>query len=310
MKFLKLPIFFIFLILILSPATAGVQRSTQLSEAYFNGTFVYNTIEVTLTPDNYANFDIPGYYVTEYLPPNLEFKSTNADWYSISDRKLSMMRVLPPANNFTIKYTLKIPINSPTSNYTFYGTYKDENKNTGEINSSDVKYISEKSSSSSPTPEKTYLTPAPTETPSFIPNLTLPANISLNIINISANSTENLSPENTTYSIIILILFLASLIVLKQYKKTSKHITIPIKILPNKIIFINYKVVTLPFKLDIKNTFNKTIFPIIKIDKTLPLTSYPNTISIEPQAEGYFNITDAGIESNKDYSGNITIKWN
>ncbi len=305
-------LFFILILLFLPLSDAGVQRTTQIKDVLFNGSFIYKSIEVTLTPDNYSSFDMPGYYITEYLPPELEFKGTTADWHSLSNRTLSLMKVLPPSNNFSIKYTLKIPITSTTTNYTFYGTYKDENKNTGEITSPDVSTPSSSSSSSSttPTPQKTYLTPEPTKTPTYTSNPVLESLDELKIKTI--NETANLSNFNNSDPIpliIVLIILLTTLLGLKHYKKKGNQLIIPVKILPDKTIFINFKIITLPFKFDIKNTFDKTIFPKIKIDKSLPLSTYPPTLSILPQAESYFNISETSIIPNKEYTGNITIEW-
>ncbi len=298
-------LFFILILLFLPLSDAGVQRTTQIKDVLFNGSFIYKSIEVTLTPDNYSSFDMPGYYITEYLPPELEFKGTTADWHSLSNRTLSLMKVLPPSNNFSIKYTLKIPITSTTTNYTFYGTYKDENKNTGEITSTSVTSGSSSSSSSSrtPTPEKTYLTPQPTQTPTH-------ANEEIQIKTISETANlSNFNKEDPIPLLILLVISLIALLGLKHYKKKNNQLIIPVKILPDKTIFINFKIVTLPFKLDIKNTFNITIFPKIKIDKSLPLIAYPTTLIIPPQTESYFNISETSIIPPKEYTGNITINW-
>lgn len=306
-------LFFIFILILQLPLVdAGVQRTTQISDFYLNGTFVYKVIEVTLTPDNYDNYNIPGYGVTEYIPAELSLKSTNADWQSLSDNKVSMMRVLPPASNFSIRYTLKIPLNSPNTTYTFYGTYKDENKNTGEINSTDIKYSGSSSSSSTtptPTPAKTYLpvntlTPVPTPAPKTEePLIIKPLNVSSNITIFDNNG-------NSLSILLLLIPILALVVGIKHYKKNKpKNIIFHMKILRNKTVFINYKIMTFPIKLEVKNTSNKTIFPKIKTKGNLPISIYPSLLEIPPQSESSFNITAPLIRDNIEYSGTINIKF-
>ncbi len=316
---MKSYIFFIFLLFILpTPVNAGVQRSTQISDVMWNGSFVYKSIEVTLTPDNYNNFDIPGYGVTEYLPSGLSLISTNADWHSLEDRKLSMVRVLPPANNYSLRYTLKIPLHVSNTTYTFYGTYKDENKNTGEITSTDMKYVPSSSSSSTtptPTPQKTYLIPTPTVTPSSskITDVTPPTEIKIKSINETAEEF-NTATDNSSSLLLLLIPLLAGIIGIRYIKNkqpSDKNIIMPVKILANTSdIFINYKLMPFPVKLEVKNTSDKTIFPKIKIKGDSPIYVYPSLIVIPPQSEGFFNITSQLIKSSKDYSGEIKITWN
>lgn len=309
---MKPPIFFLFLLILLSPVSAGVQRSTQIVDVNYNGSFLYKSIEVTLTPDNYANFDVPGYYVTEYLPPDLQFKSTNADWYSLSDNKLSMMRVLPPASNFSIIYTLKIPLNAPNTTYTFYGTYKDENKNVGEITSRDIKYTGSSSSSSTtptPTPAKTYL-PVNTPTPAPTPAPKTEEPLIIKPLNVSSNITIFDNNGNSLSILLLLIPILAIVVGIKHYKKNKpKNIIFHMKILRNKTVFINYKIMTFPIKLEVKNTSNKTIFPKIKTKGNLPIYIYPSLLEIPPQSESSFNITAPLIRDNIEYSGTINIKF-
>lgn len=125
----------ILLLLLLPTATATVTRefiwnSEKHAESFTIPESSNRTVTVTLTPSPYSDYDIPGYFITESLPSDITFYGTDAEWYDLTDRTLSILKFMPVSDNPTITYTIRL---DKEKKYDFFGIYKDENKITGEI---------------------------------------------------------------------------------------------------------------------------------------------------------------------------------
>ena len=84
-------------------------------------TYGVGTVTVTLTPSNKVNFDAPGWYAIEKVPPGFTFVSTDADWKKINGTRWDFMSFMSPA---PMNYTMKMP--SIPGVYTITGTFKDD----------------------------------------------------------------------------------------------------------------------------------------------------------------------------------------
>lgn len=137
------PLFFIFIFLILFPIVSAnsIERKIEITDIYFNNVSFSKEYQITLIPMPYIGFDYPGYSVTEYLPKGFEFVGTNADKYTLIDNKLQILKMLPQSNNFSLTYKVQYKKSfDPIS--LFYGTYLDENRNYGTVNSTSSTLIS------------------------------------------------------------------------------------------------------------------------------------------------------------------------
>lgn len=173
-------VFLLLLFLIPIASASTVTRTFSISEVYFNSTTglipTHKQYNITLSPSPLIDFDLPGYYVTEYLPLEFKFINTNADKYTLVGNKLELLKFLPTSSNSTLKYTLqyKKDINPISS---FYGTYLDENRNYGIITQENTSSSSSSGSTSivDSTPSVTYvkskkiIMATPTYTSEFIP---------------------------------------------------------------------------------------------------------------------------------------------
>lgn len=242
------PIFFFLILLLLTPIASAstITRTFSISEIYFNSSnssigliLTHKQYNITLTPSPLTNFDLPGYYITEYLPIGFKFISTNADKYTLTDNKLKLLKFLPTSNNSTLTYTLqyKKDINPIPS---FYGTYLDENRNysvtTQYTESTSGSGSSGSTSTIDSTPVVTYTkskdtimtTPTPTYIPEFIP---LPASQVQVIPYTPADNTGLL-----VLSIIVFISIAAITFIIPQYHK-EYHI----RLLSNGDVIIDKK---------------------------------------------------------------------
>lgn len=125
------PLLYLFFVFIL--ITTGVSAGSVYREIVADGTF----FNITLTPDPYEDFTMPGWYVEEAIPAGTQFVETDADNYTINGSVLSLIRFAPSENTSTINYVLGRL--DKRDNYRFEGRFKDENKNSGVINIQDIK---------------------------------------------------------------------------------------------------------------------------------------------------------------------------
>lgn len=133
---MKLKIAIIIFLLLLPTASATVTREfTWNGEKYTESfsipyTSADRNVTITLSPSPFSDYDIPGYYITESLPSGITLYNTNADWSDLTDRTLSLLRFMPPSDKPSITYTIRL---DKEKKYDFFGTYKDENKFSGDI---------------------------------------------------------------------------------------------------------------------------------------------------------------------------------
>lgn len=132
-----IPFLLILLLLVPYAASAGtVTRTITYSDAYFNSSsnglvLAYKVANITLTPAPLSDFNMPGYFVIEYLPSGISLISANADQYKLVNNSLSMLKFNPNQTSPELKYSIKLP--REPGRYVIYGTFKDENKKIGEI---------------------------------------------------------------------------------------------------------------------------------------------------------------------------------
>jgi hypothetical protein len=207
------PYFLLFLFLSSIASATSVTRNIYINGSYYNSSSGYilvgNQYQITLTPSSFTDFDVPGYYVTEYLPGGFSFIGTNADKYTFNGSKFTMLKFLPTSDNLTLKYTIQYKTGIDQSS-SFYGTYLDKNRNYGVISQSVINTTTQyptssgiTSSSSGTTPSNTVAVPiVPTEIKPITTPLQTPQ--PLQIVNASLAQSF---PSSSDYTPIVAFLF-------------------------------------------------------------------------------------------------------
>ncbi len=141
---------YLFFILLLPQAVFAEAVSRTVDT---DGTF----INISLTPDPYNNFSMPGWYAEEIIPAGTRFISTNADWSKLDGTTLKVLRFIPSEGNVRINYS--VIILERRDSYRLDGTFKDALRNPGLIPAMSVSYnytiIPENTSTNTSTNEST-----------------------------------------------------------------------------------------------------------------------------------------------------------